>query len=79
MKKVQFEDLLYVEDIDEHIRNEEMNYSKVSKLAPKKKKHTSDDSLAKADGLDRSQILEKRRRSDKLSDESDTSFTDIKA
>ena len=56
-----------------------MNYSKVSKLAPKKKKHTSEDSLAKADGLDRSQILEKRRRSDKLPDESDTSFTEFKA
>jgi len=71
--------LLYVEDIDEHIRNEEMNYSKITKLAPKKKKHTSDDSLAKADELDRSQILEKPRRSNKIPDESDTSFNEIKA
>lgn len=77
-KKVQFEDLLYVEDIDEHIRNEEMNYSKLSKLAPKKKKHASDDNLAKADGLDRSQILEKRRRSEKAMDESDSSYSEMK-
>ena len=76
-KKVQFEDLLYVEDIDEHIRNEELNYSKLTKLAPKKKKHAANDDLAKADGLDRSQILAKRRRSERDPEEADESSSEI--
>lgn len=62
-----------MDDIDEHIRNEEMNYSKLTKLAPKKKKHAANDDLAKADGLDRSQILAKRRRSERDPEEADES------
>jgi hypothetical protein len=71
-RKVQFEDLMFVDDVDEYIRTEEKGYTKVSKLnMPKKRKNLSgeDLDLAKKDGLDAGSILTKRRRSERSPDE----------
>ena len=68
-RKVQFADLLLVSDVDEYIKNEEKGYRKVTKNNRKQKTHSSQDStdqdLARKDGLDKNSILGKRRRNEK--------------
>lgn len=68
-RKVQFADLLLVSDVDEYIKNEEQGYRKVTKNNRKQKTHSSQDStdqdLARKDGLDKNSILGKRRRNEK--------------
>lgn len=55
-RKVQFADLILVDDVDDYMRNEESNYHKVTKIdRPRKHKRPSSDedrSLSKKDGLD---------------------------
>lgn len=55
-----------MDDVDDYIRTEELNYSKVTKCKPKKSRPpvASQDDLARKDGLDKSCIIgSKRRRS----------------
>lgn len=73
VRKVQFEDLMYVDDVDEYIRAEEKSYHKVTKKNVKPKNVSSAElDLAKKDGLDQNSILTKRRRSEMRSEEEDS-------
>ena len=72
-RKVHFADLKYVDDVDDYIHNEEMSYSKASKCQPRKSRSpaSSQDYLARKDGLDVNSIIgSKRRRAQQSLDKS---------